>query len=118
MRVATSAFHRRAPHSKRGVVDLLHVLFGNWLIEAGPARTRLKLCVGVEQRRAAANAAIDTLLMVVPVFAGESPLRAFFARHVVSPRRKLLPPFVLGLHQLRSEERRVGKECRSRWSPY
>ena len=23
-----------------------------------------------------------------------------------------------GLAQLRSEERRVGKECRSRWSPY
>ena len=22
------------------------------------------------------------------------------------------------LHPLRSEERRVGKECRSRWSPY
>jgi len=24
----------------------------------------------------------------------------------------------LGIHALRSEERRVGKECRSRWSPY
>ena len=24
----------------------------------------------------------------------------------------------IGLVQLRSEERRVGKECRSRWSPY
>ena len=24
----------------------------------------------------------------------------------------------LGMDQLRSEERRVGKECRSRWSPY
>ena len=23
-----------------------------------------------------------------------------------------------GAHQIRSEERRVGKECRSRWSPY
>ena len=23
-----------------------------------------------------------------------------------------------GVKQLRSEERRVGKECRSRWSPY
>ena len=23
-----------------------------------------------------------------------------------------------GVHALRSEERRVGKECRSRWSPY
>ena len=25
---------------------------------------------------------------------------------------------VLGVMSLRSEERRVGKECRSRWSPY
>ena len=33
------------------------------------------------------------------------------------------PPFVhllmvLGHENVRSEERRVGKECRSRWSPY
>ena len=27
-------------------------------------------------------------------------------------------PLVLKVSQLRSEERRVGKECRSRWSPY
>src|SRR5260370_18437113 len=27
-------------------------------------------------------------------------------------------PFMLRLHADRSEERRVGKECRSRWSPY
>jgi len=26
--------------------------------------------------------------------------------------------FVVASHQDRSEERRVGKECRSRWSPY
>ena len=25
---------------------------------------------------------------------------------------------VVGIAQVRSEERRVGKECRSRWSPY
>src|SRR2546426_8938025 len=31
------------------------------------------------------------------------------ARRVVAPRLRL---------RLRSEERRVGKECRSRWSPY
>src|SRR5256886_6121111 len=32
----------------------------------------------------------------------------------------LFPTFSdgFGLTQLRSEERRVGKECRSRWSPY
>ena len=27
-------------------------------------------------------------------------------------------PTVVGNYKLRSEERRVGKECRSRWSPY
>ena len=29
-----------------------------------------------------------------------------------------LPPSEVGAWDLRSEERRVGKECRSRWSPY
>ena len=28
------------------------------------------------------------------------------------------PPLILGAALTRSEERRVGKECRSRWSPY
>src|SRR5690554_8125149 len=30
----------------------------------------------------------------------------------------LVAPHPIGLNQSRSEERRVGKECRSRWSPY
>ena len=30
----------------------------------------------------------------------------------------LIPGGFNGLTRLRSEERRVGKECRSRWSPY
>ena len=32
------------------------------------------------------------------------------------PERKI--PEIFSGVQLRSEERRVGKECRSRWSPY
>ena len=28
------------------------------------------------------------------------------------------PEFVQTVEEVRSEERRVGKECRSRWSPY
>src|ERR1041385_5307332 len=28
------------------------------------------------------------------------------------------PEFVVAMAAIRSEERRVGKECRSRWSPY
>src|SRR2546422_4732108 len=32
--------------------------------------------------------------------------------------RRRLPPVRERVMELRSEERRVGKECRSRWSPY
>src|SRR2546422_9617044 len=34
------------------------------------------------------------------------------------PLRNRLFGRIERLHRLRSEERRVGKECRSRWSPY
>ena len=30
----------------------------------------------------------------------------------------MLPAFLFAMYEKRSEERRVGKECRSRWSPY
>ena len=33
-------------------------------------------------------------------------------------RLGLSPSVFIGMNTLRSEERRVGKECRSRWSPY
>src|SRR5258706_9314214 len=48
-----------------------------------------------------------------------------FCRHDASPPKRLLIPrnaLIFGAYisdmGSRSEERRVGKECRSRWSPY
>src|SRR2546422_11344215 len=46
----------------------------------------------------------------VPVRGGDADLCRAFAAAVVRAH--------LAVHQQRSEERRVGKECRSRWSPY
>src|SRR5436309_11601970 len=42
------------------------------------------------------------------------------SRQLVRTRRMATPPNVSRLTSalIRSEERRVGKECRSRWSPY
>ena len=35
------------------------------------------------------------------------------------PKEQIINEFINALERLgRSEERRVGKECRSRWSPY
>ena len=42
-------------------------------------------------------------------------------RHIATVKQRVLtflPKFDLYLGDARSEERRVGKECRSRWSPY
>ena len=36
----------------------------------------------------------------------------------LSERAKVLDLAMKQIHRRRSEERRVGKECRSRWSPY
>src|SRR3712207_9186039 len=63
---------------------------------------------------------------------GEPWVGALFGNYYyrgVAERKHKTPHFIMGRHRetwigsirnfvLRSEERRVGKECRSRWSPY
>ena len=40
------------------------------------------------------------------------------ARHAMGHLQAYVGAGRAALYKLRSEERRVGKECRSRWSPY
>ena len=45
-------------------------------------------------------------------------LRALLDNPCLSDTDKIRPRYLLEIAMKRSEERRVGKECRSRWSPY
>ena len=56
---------------------------------------------------------------LLQLFEGRSLLQLAFERvvQVVPPERVLVCTGASYAHR-RSEERRVGKECRSRWSPY
>src|SRR3989442_4575629 len=53
--------------------------------------------------------ALATLLVAAPLAAQDTPLEAFRSNLAAIHARD---------RAARSEERRVGKECRSRWSPY
>src|SRR2546422_1275380 len=44
--------------------------------------------------------------------------QAYELYHQTAAMPAMLPWFVAHVEEARSEERRVGKECRSRWSPY
>src|SRR5947209_2035897 len=79
------------------------------------------------RQRLAQGVWIVLALVLLVIFVAN--LHAFFqyARTVCTlpnagncPTEQLTPAYVQVLDQLhlRSEERRVGKECRSRWSPY
>src|SRR5260370_9296111 len=60
-------------------------------------------------------AKLDRLSRDVACISGLMSRRVPF---VVAELRIYADPFMLHLYAARSEERRVGKECRSRWSPY
>src|ERR1700691_4715815 len=65
VRIAFRARPRRPFHADAQVGNLLHVFFRDRLPEARPARSRVKLRRGTEQGVVAANAAEDTLPVLI-----------------------------------------------------
>src|ERR1035438_4860751 len=61
------------------------------------------------------NAADNPLVNTVAAFSSRGPSVGNFS---ASPDFALKPELVAPGTNIRSEERRVGKECRSRWAPY
>src|SRR5215472_12289651 len=100
MSIAAAASHSRAHHAEGAVANLFHVLRRDRLPEAWPAGAGIELGAGVKKRRAAADAAIQTLVMLVPVLTGESHLRAVMAGNFESAGRELLLPLAFALHDL------------------
>src|SRR5262245_61370048 len=66
------------------------------LVEARPARARLELRVGAEERAPAAGAAVDPRIVLVPVHARECALRALLPEDLVLLRRQALAPLGVG----------------------
>ena len=69
-------------------------------VEARPSGARLELRIGAEQRVAAADTSIETLVVILGVLVLERALGALFARDLVLFRGQLLAPFRVRLDNL------------------
>src|ERR1035438_3571169 len=93
-------------------------------------RARISLIIDLENLPARAETALDDVVQpradAVPGFSTQVPGRPTWQRWKLRKAVglaeaydvRLLDLFIEEKGQCRSEERRVGKECRSRWSPY
>jgi len=72
-------------------------VFAQGLIKTGPATTGIILGVGVEQFGPAALTGVDTRVLAVPIFAGESAFRTLFPCDVKLIVTQLGFPFGFGL---------------------
>src|SRR3546814_8486791 len=83
---ARRAAHFGADHAVAGVAMLADRGGARRRGIAGPARSAVIFGAAVEQRRAAAGAAIDAVALVIDIFAGEGAFGAAFAQHMVGHR--------------------------------
>src|SRR5579884_4081126 len=96
MRSTSPAQHFGPQHPMGGVFNQLYVLPIHRIVEAGPARARLKLGGGAEERGPTGRAAIRAVVLGVYVATGERPLRPLFAQNRVLFGRETAAPLLLG----------------------
>ena len=118
VRLVTTAVHKYEEIQNHLIGDRVHAVIGEtqgsrrWA-QVRPSTTNMGKRGGkVEQR--APMIADDGCVLIAFDF-DQVDMRAF-AGHCGDP--EYVGMFVRGEDAERSEERRVGKECRSRWSPY
>ena len=93
---------------------MLHVEseLGEFKVAVEVERLEGDLCQVAVNVKSNAGSVADGLRL--SLMSGEREQASYLARQGAAIFDRIPP----GEYQLRSEERRVGKECRSRWSPY
>src|SRR5262245_24806625 len=91
--IAAAANYFDATHQKTVIFFAGDVFFGDRFPETGPARARIELVFRAEQFLTAADANVDALLVIIPIFAGEGDLGPLLTGDLVLNRRQKLLPF-------------------------
>src|SRR5262245_65862442 len=89
MAVRVRRAHLSADHAMRAVSQFIDILRFNWLGEAGPAASRIKLVGRREQRLAGHDIDVDARFLVIQIFSGSGGLGAVLLRYVILLGREL-----------------------------
>ncbi len=92
VRIATGTEHFYAPHTVSIVWHIGDTIRANGFVEAGPAATAGKFCIGLEERIAAYCTEVTALGFGTPVLACEGPFGAFFTGYFVHIRWEYFAP--------------------------
>ena len=109
------------PGQERPAVDNLNIEIGDgeFLVLVGPSgcgkSTSLRMLAGLEEIDAGRILIGDRDVTDVPP--KDRDIAMVFQNYALYPHMTVADNMGFAL-KIRSEERRVGKECRSRWSPY
>src|SRR4029077_2826648 len=98
--VAQRAVHGLANHTKARIAFLANVFLRDRSPETRPPGARLKLRIRTEQCIVATDAAVEAVLVKIPVLARERPLGVRVPGDIECQRRKHLLPVLLALHDL------------------
>lgn len=101
MAVATFTRNRSAFHEESFILRRGDVLLRDRLPETRPARAGFEFRAGIEQRRIAADAAIKTRRVIVPINTSKCDFSTRLPRDLEGFRRKLRAPLRLGFRNLR-----------------
>ncbi len=97
MRTAVRAYHLGADRTVTGILLGHNIVFISRGVKAGPAGSRIKLSIGIEEGGPTAGAGIHPIFVAVMIFAGERRFGTFLAADTILLRCQLLLPVFVGL---------------------
>src|SRR5689334_13168404 len=92
---ASTADYFLARHSQAIIFKHGNYGIGIRFKKAWPSGSGVKLCIGVKENLLACRATIQSLLMIVPILAGEGSLSALTSQYIIFLGGENFPPLVV-----------------------
>ncbi len=89
----TCAVYLRSHHPIGSIPFRTHVIFPHGSRKTRPARTRIKLVCGAEERQPASRTDIPTVCVVIPILPRKRALRSLATHHIIPKFPQQLFPF-------------------------